>query len=135
MTCLPATTTPGLTGLTYKYTWSTDSNIANVNWSTVTNSNPGTGTLTVTQSSVTGKYYLHIRAVDIAGNVGYSTSGVFYLDNQGPVITLSPTGASSPAADYTVKVTVQDALSNLLASSLRYQWYQSGIDANKWRKH
>lgn len=127
------TTGSGLTGLTYKYTWSTDSNIANVNWSTVTNSNPGTGTLTVTQSSVTGKYYLHIRAVDIAGNVGYSTSGVFYLDNQGPVITLSPTGASSPAADYTVKVTVQDALSNLLASSLRYQWYQSGIDANKWK--
>ena len=75
----------GLSGQTYKYFWSQNSSISSVDWNSVINQNPSTQASNVVLSGVTGKYYLHIRSQDLAGNVGYYTSGAVCLDNQGPV--------------------------------------------------
>ncbi|MFA5522936.1 MAG: immunoglobulin-like domain-containing protein [Tissierellales bacterium] len=119
-----------LSGQTYKYSWSTDSDINKVDWAKVTDSNPCTEVRDVVKSGVTGKYYLHIRAEDVAGNYGYKTSKVFYLDNEGPNIVLEPSGSTSPKGDYNVKVTINDT--DLDSSSLQYQWYKGSVDNNKW---
>lgn len=123
----------GLTGLTYKYTWSTESNIDHINWSGASvSSTSATTAQTLKKSDVTGLYYLHVCTEDIAGNYGYYQAGPFHLDNQGPVITLDKSGSATPGGDYSVKATVKDALTSVNTSALRYQWYREVIGSN-WR--
>jgi len=124
----------GLSGQIYKYYWSQNSSISSVTWSSVPsgNQNQCVDIKTIALEGVTGKYYLHVRSEDVAGNIGYNTSGVFYLDNQGPAVSFSPASSTSPKADYNVKVIVSDALSAIDTGSIEYQWYKGALDVNRW---
>lgn len=121
----------GLTGMLYKYIWSNNADTGTVNWNNAADASAGT-TQALAKSGVTGQYYLHIRTEDIAGNYGYYKGGSYYLDNQNPTISLDKNGSSSPQNDYSVKVTVQDALVSIDSTSLRFQWYRDVVGTN-WR--
>lgn len=127
----------GLDGEIFKYYWSKDSNINNINWN-IANQDACTGVNevqnTIEISGVTGRYYLHVRSEDKAGNYGYNTSGAFYLDNQGPDISFSNTGSNNPRGDYNVSLSIADEhVTSLNTTSFEYQWYKNTINGNGWR--
>lgn len=66
-----------------------------------------------TPENKSGTYYLHIKATDMVGNTGISTSGGFNTDNNGPEISITPNGNKDYVGNTTcdVSVEVKDAIS------------------------
>ncbi len=112
------TSLDGLSGVqSIAYSWGQNSNVGSVSSWTVCNSGD-----TVTQDSANGNWYLHVRSADNAGNVNYSTSGVFRLDNGLPVIHIENNGNDTYSRSHNTDVTVSDALSGI--NQLAYSWTQ-----------
>lgn len=100
----------GVDAASLEYLWSTaTSGIVEANF-TSTFTNGGT----LTQSGVTGGYYLWILAKDAAGNTTITKSNVFNLDNTGPVITITgsnPVNVTRTLAYTDAGATATDAIS------------------------
>jgi PKD repeat protein len=77
------TVTDSLSGIKeLDYAWTQHTNISSVShWMTFSNGG------TLTKNSGDGNWYLHIRAIDNAGNTNYSVSSNFRLDNTVPAYT------------------------------------------------
>ena len=90
----------------------------------------------VTKSSLTGKYYLHVKASDNAGNVGYGkTSSAMYFDNEAPTITNLIVDSSDWAKSHTVSgMTFDDNnRSGVNDSTKKYCWNTSSSNSGcKW---
>lgn len=99
------------------YSWSLNSNPGSVSSWNACNSGD-----TVTKNSANGNWYLHVRSIDNAGNVNYSVSNVFRLDNGLSVIHFSTDGNDTYAKSHSTDVTVSDALSGI--HQLAYSWTQ-----------
>ncbi|WP_370573345.1 PKD domain-containing protein, partial [Methanomethylovorans sp.] len=99
------------------YSWTQNSNVGSVFSWTVCNSGD-----TVTKASANGNWYLHVRSTDNAGNVNYSTSNVFRLDNALPLIDIETDGDDTYSQSHSTDVTVTDALSGI--QELDYAWTQ-----------
>ncbi|MEN9722969.1 MAG: hypothetical protein RJB38_955 [Pseudomonadota bacterium] len=100
------TTTPSLTGLstdttpTSSKTWTWGCSEASCNYRSTIDQSPTTtptgafsSTTTLTHSSGTGTFYLHLQAQDSAGNVSATTHVSAVIDNTAPAITISPLGS------------------------------------------
>jgi hypothetical protein len=75
---------------TLQYVWSTESVIVPASgWATFTNGQA------ITKTSVTGTYYLWIKASDNAGNSSISKTNAFVIDNTAPT---NPTMSASPTS-------------------------------------
>ena len=62
-----------------QYSWDQNSSIgATESWTSFNNSD------VLTMDSLSGDWYLHIKALDDASNINYSVSNVFKLDNEAP---------------------------------------------------
>ncbi|MFC5451010.1 Ig-like domain repeat protein [Paenibacillus aestuarii] len=72
----------------------------------------------------TGAYYLHAKAVDLAGNTTIKTAGPFNYDNQAPAVTISPMSGDAKLS-HTVTYTVSDAHSGL--KQVSYEWLKDGV--------
>lgn len=99
------------------YSWTNDPDAFSV--SSWTNFANGT---TLTKDTVSGNWYLHVRSTDNAGNVNYSVSNVFRLDNGLPVIHFGTDGNDTYAQSHSTVVTVADTLSGV--HQLAYSWTQ-----------
>lgn len=99
------------------YSWTQDNDVSSVSSWTVCNSGD-----TVTKNSVNGNWYLHVKSTDNAGNVNYSTSDVFRLDNALPLIYIETDGSDTYSQSHGTDVTVADALSGV--QELAYSWTQ-----------
>lgn len=105
------------------YIWDTSSTeplSSDSRWGTFVNGN------TVSQASGNGNYYLHVKAVDLAGNETILTSNPFLLDNTSPTIVFGTNGNTIPAITQGTKVTVSDT--NLDTDNLYYIWNTSSLD-------
>jgi len=80
---------------------------------------------TITKDSVTGTYYLRVKACDTLGNCTTSASNAFKIDNTAPTITLSPNGNSTPAKSQSSTITVEDNESSGKTSTYKYIWSTS----------
>ena len=70
-----------------------------------------------------GVWYLWVKAYDIAGNSIKIRSNGFYIDNDDPEVSFSPSnGGPNYHLSYNVTVTVNDDLSGVDPSSLKYLW-------------
>jgi len=101
---------------TLKYVW-VESATSTTN-PTETFTNGGT----VTRNSGTGNYYLKVRACDTLGNCTTKTSNVFKLDNEAPVVTLTPDGNNTWSTSQSSKITVNDNHSGGDTSTYKYIW-------------
>jgi hypothetical protein len=102
------------------YAWTQDQNVGSVSsWTSFANAG------TLTKDSVDGDWYLHIRGTDNAGNINYSVSDVFRLDNSLPVIFFSENGNNTFNQSHSTIVTVVDTVSGI--NELSYSWL---LDSN-----
>ncbi|MCU6713245.1 hypothetical protein M6D81_31560, partial [Paenibacillus sp. J5C_2022] len=79
----------------------------------------------LSKSGVDGDWYLHIRAVDAAGNAMDAGSNRFRLDNSAPEAAFGTNGNESSANWASTTVTVSDSDSGVDPSSLQYVWTNS----------
>lgn len=97
------------------YSWTQSSDVGSVSsWTNFVNGS------TLTKDTVNGDWYLHINSTDNAGNVNFSVSNVFKLDNALPVIYFGTDGNATCAQSHSTDVTVIDALSGI--NELSYAW-------------
>ncbi|UGV39705.1 PKD domain-containing protein [Methanococcoides orientis] len=118
------TATDALSGIqTLEYSWSQDyAEGSVVSWTGFTSGDA------LTKDSVSGDWYLHVKATDNASNVNYSVSNVFKLDNSVPVIELTENVNSTYSNSHSTTVTVTDTPSGL--QSLEYSWSQSNTEGS-----
>ena len=71
-----------------------------------------TATSLTTPSGVSGTYYLHIKAVDNAGNMGITSTDGFNIDNAAPNISITPDGNEGHIGQvsYDVAVSIGDEI-------------------------
>ncbi|MCC7576434.1 MAG: choice-of-anchor L domain-containing protein [Methanomethylovorans sp.] len=115
----------GVQSLTYS--WSQNSNVGSVSSWTVCDIGD-----TVTKAYANGNWYLHVRSTDNAGNVNYSVSNVFKLDNGLPVIHIENNGNDTYSRSHGTGVAVSDALSGI--HQLAYAWtqYSNVSSVSQW---
>ncbi|SDF36033.1 PKD repeat-containing protein [Methanolobus vulcani] len=110
------TGTDALAGISQMaYAWTQDQNVDSVSsWNSFANAG------TLTKNSVDGDWYLHIRGTDNVGNINYSVSNVFRLDNSLPITYFSENGNSTYNQSHSTIVTVIDTVSGI--NELDYAW-------------
>lgn len=85
------------------YAFSTEYNSGAVSGWTETANNS-----TVSLSSVSGTYYLYVRATDSEGNTRTFRSEPYFLDNEAPEIEISPDGNTNNAQSVSVDIDSRD---------------------------
>lgn len=81
--------------------------------------------------STSGQYYIHYRAVDVAGNRRVGYIGPYKIDKTAPTVGFDKTSTSwSKRVD--VVVTVRDAESGLDKNKVKYQWSTSATIPSTW---
>ncbi|MDP5274625.1 Kelch repeat-containing protein [Chengkuizengella axinellae] len=108
----------GIAEDTLEFSWS-KSNTNASGWSIFTS-----GDL-LALDSVTGTYYLHIRAEDKAGNKATFVSNLFLIDNKAPIIQYGTDGSATWSQMVSTTVTVKDDESNIDSGTLEYAWSDS----------
>lgn len=98
---------------TSQYAWNSSVVAPAAGWNNLTDGQ------TVTQSS-DGRWYLHYRATDNAGNSSTRYFGEYRKDNVAPVVAASPTSRPWAASTISVTLNVSDAHSGLNTS--QYAW-------------
>lgn len=83
----------------------------------------GGNNLPASISNSTGNVYLHIKAVDIAGNISYFNSSAYKLDNTLPSISINNNGGSI-CKSHTTTIDLSDAQSGV-NGSFKYIWSTS----------
>jgi alpha-tubulin suppressor-like RCC1 family protein len=73
----------GVDAASLQYAWSQSTAPPADGWNVFANGD------TLRQTTGDGNWYLHIRALDLVGNVTYTVSDVFVLDNTAPELTLN----------------------------------------------
>ena len=97
------------------YAWTQSSDVSSVSsWTSFANAG------TLTKDSVDGDWYLHTRGTDNAGNINYSVSDVFKLDNSLPITYYNENGNSTYNQSHSTVVTVVDTVSGI--NELSYSW-------------
>jgi len=107
----------------YQYVWSDSIETPTLDWTTTTDLS------FVTPSDKSGTYYLHIKALDNAGNESTKVSGGFNIDNKPPTVEISPNGNSDNLgqSEYEIGITVQDAITANSKLNLSYAFSQSEV--------
>ncbi|HOJ11589.1 MAG TPA: Ig-like domain repeat protein, partial [Clostridiales bacterium] len=103
----------------YYYIWSTSATkpvIDDKAWVVTTE------TSLTTPSGVSGTYYLHIKAVDNAGNIGIASTDGFNIDNKAPGVSITPNGNSGNEgkAGYDVVINVSDEITLYDQLTIKY---------------
>lgn len=101
---------------TLQYVWSTSTTTPSSGWTNFTSGS------TVSKDSVTGAYYLHIKAVDSAGNIKNARTNAFNFDNTLPTVSFGTNGSTTPQKSHNTTVSVSD---NISVSSSQYAWSTS----------
>ncbi|MBP1909397.1 PKD domain-containing protein [Methanolobus bombayensis] len=102
------------------HAWTQDQDMGSVSsWTSFANSG------TLIKDSVDGDWYLHTRGTDNAGNINYSVSDVFKLDNSLPITYYNENGNSTYNHSHSTVVTVVDTVSGV--NELSYSW---ALDSN-----
>lgn len=97
------------------YAWTQNQDVGSVSsWTSFANSG------TLTKDSVDGDWYLHTRGTDNAGNINYSVSDVFKLDNSLPITYYNENGNTTYNQSHSTAVTVVDTVSGI--NELSYSW-------------
>ncbi|MCT4542362.1 MAG: hypothetical protein N4A63_02330 [Vallitalea sp.] len=84
-------------------------------------------------TNVSGKYYLHVRSLDKAGNEALSVAGPFNIDNMKPTVELSQSSGEGKQNYFTV-ISVTDAMNGVEGSgvsSISYTWRKDKGTANE----
>lgn len=102
---------------TLKYKWTRDNNYSNSGMSVV----PSNGNVITPNES--GEHYLHIEAVDNAGNIQTKTTSAFEVDQTEPIIKIDKNGDSTYKKEHATKITVNDEHSGV--DKAEYQWTNS----------
>ncbi|MDF2866477.1 MAG: hypothetical protein K0R72_1295 [Clostridia bacterium] len=94
----------GINSSTLQYVWDTQNSVTPVSgWASFTND------AILTKGSVTGTYYLWIKAEDSIGNSVITKSNAFLIDNTAPIaptpVITSATGSYNPGQVITVSIT------------------------------
>lgn len=95
---------------------------------------PSSGWINTDQSSISitldsdGKYYIHIEAMDNAGNTRYICKGPYKIDNLRPQAPGTPITTPNPTIDNTQKWNWESARDDL--SGIDY--YEVSIDGGSW---
>jgi hypothetical protein len=91
------------------YQWTTSQTapeIEEANWIETANG------VTIDKNSVNGEWYLHIKALDEAGNSSIATSGKYIFDNTAPTGTVTIVETVTETNLITINLECQDAYSN-----------------------
>lgn len=92
------------------YSWSTSSSVPTTGWTGISPDE------SVTMSSVTGKYYLHVKAEDGFGNIAMKKTSRNF-DNISPVISMSDD--DSVKSSHRVNISATD---NIEVKEIKYAW-------------
>lgn len=101
-----------------QYAWSTSTSTPSSGWSSW-----GTGTSRSVSCSTSGKWYLHVRADDNAGNRATVTFGPYCIDKVDPTIDFDP-GYRLPKRT--------DSLSTVISVTIRFRDTHSGLKAGRY---
>ena len=77
----------------------------------------------------TGEYYLHVKAIDMAGNYSVDSIGVFKFDNEIPLVSVTPQSGDGESS-YTVSITATDDKSGI--NETRYWWNKDGVKGQEF---
>lgn len=99
-----------------QYAWSTSTSTPSSGWSTLTNG------ASITRSSGTGNYYLHVRGTNNFGEAFNVRSNAFRVDNTLPSISISKNGGDWARNHFTT-LSVSDSHSGI--DKIEYRWTTS----------
>ncbi|MBD2862465.1 OmpL47-type beta-barrel domain-containing protein [Paenibacillus oceani] len=111
----------GVKSSSLQYAWTQSTVTPSTGWTSFASGG------TLSKNGADGDWYLHIKALDAAGNTTNVASDRFRLDNTLPTISYGTNGNESWSQSASTTVTVTDAGSGVNASSLQYAWTQSTV--------
>jgi uncharacterized repeat protein (TIGR02543 family) len=114
----------GLNTSTLQYIWSTSTTAPTSGWTTFTNGS------TLTRGSVTGTYYLWIKARDNVGNEIITRSNAFTIDNTPPVaptISATPTSWTNGNVSVTITYSGDSTVKEYSTNGSTWYTYSSAI--------
>jgi|GEM_PF-3165993 len=109
-----------------QYSWDQNSSIGAIElWKSFNNSE------VLTKDSVSGDWYLHIKALDDASNINYSVSNVFKLDNGVPVYDwVQKVLTANTGENITIEINATDnieiSFANISVDGLNHEMESSG---------
>ncbi|GMQ56257.1 hypothetical protein AN1V17_06500 [Vallitalea sediminicola] len=98
--------------------------INDVNWTEITNDS------TIDKNNVDGEWYVHVKAVDQAGNSSIYTSGKYIFDNTPPVGLINITEEFINHNSITINLECSDVYSN--ESNISYSISEDNINWEPW---